>query len=85
MENLDCLPQSELMEFWQTHQGGRKYRLIFPDGGTGTMRAVADLANYAANKATAMACRERGQIQTAMQYESICDSIYAGLPDDCKW
>jgi hypothetical protein len=83
--NLDCVPQSELMEFWQTHQGGRKYRAVFPDGGTGTMRAVANLANYAANKATAISCRERGDIQTAQYYESICDRLYSALPSNAKW
>lgn len=83
--NLDCLPQSELMEFWLTHQRGRKYRLVFPDGGRGTKRAVADLANYASNKATAMACRERGNIQTALMYEGICDRLYSALPSNAKW
>lgn len=83
--NLDCMTPTALMQFWKTYDRGRKYRVVFPDGGPGTMRAVADLANYAANKATAMNCRIKGDIQTAMQYESICDSIYDGLPDYAKW
>lgn len=83
--NLDCVPRSELMEFWSIHQQGRKYRLVFPDGGRGTMRAVADLANYAANKATAISCRERGDIQTAQYYEAVCELIYSRLPSNVKW
>lgn len=83
--NLDCMPESELVEFWQRHQSGRNYRALFPAGGRGTKRAAADLANYASNLATARACRLRGNIQTALQYESIADRIYDRLPGFAKW
>lgn len=85
MENLDCLEPDALMRFWQQHQAGRAFRAIFPQGGKGAKRAVADLANYASNKATAMQCRLRGEIDTARMYESICDKIYNALPEFARW
>lgn len=85
MENFDSMPADELMQFWLKHQGGRAYRELFPDGGKGTKRATSDLANYASNKATAMGCRERGDIRTAQMYESICDRIYDSLPSFARW
>jgi len=85
MENLDCMLADELMTFWLKHQRGRKYRELFPLGGPGTKRAAGDLANYASNKATAMQCRLRGDIQAAFIYETICDRIYTGLPASARW
>jgi len=83
--NLDCQEPEDLMAFWSRHQAGRRYRLIFPDGGRGRKRATADLANYASNKATAVACRLRGEINTAGVYEAICERIYNGLPQWARW
>ncbi len=84
--NLDCDAGGApyLMAFWFRYQGGQGYRELFPAGGKGTKRATADLANYASNKATAMSCRLRGDINTAVMYEDICDRIYARLPDWAK-
>jgi hypothetical protein len=83
--NLDCVPTEELMAFWNTHQSGRAYRELFPQGGKGTKRAAADLANYASNAHAARYCRERGDIGTAVMYENICDTIYRGLPAFARW
>jgi hypothetical protein len=84
--NLDAVNTPEsLMAFWAMHQQGRQYRKVFPEGGKGTKRAVADLANYASNKATAIGCRLRGDIGSAIMYENICDGIYRKLPDFARW
>jgi hypothetical protein len=83
--NFDAMEPHELMAFWQAHQNGRRFAELFPGRPAGTRRAVADLANYAANKATAIACRMRGDIQTALQYEDICDRIYNDLPAFARW
>jgi hypothetical protein len=83
--NLDCMPDGELMTFWAKHQNGRAYRLLFPQGGKGTKRAAADLANYASNLATARSCRGRGDIVTAQMYEGVCERIYTGLPTFARW
>lgn len=79
--NLDCANQDYLMSFWAHYQRGRHHKQLFPEGGRGTSRATADLACYASNKATAMSCRLRGDINTAIMYEGICDRIYAALPE----
>lgn len=82
--NLDCEDELSLRAFWMKHQRGRLYRELFPMGGTGTRKACADLANYAANKSTAIHCRLNGNITSAMEYEQICDSIYSKLPAFAK-
>lgn len=83
--NLDALSADELMAFWMRYQSGRQYRELFPVQVPGRKRATADLANYASNKATAIGCRLRGDISTALMYEDIADRIYAGLPTWSKW
>lgn len=83
--NLDAMFPDDLRNFWFHHQRGRNYLELFPHGGKGTRGATADLANYAANKATAMECRQRGEIDRARMYEDIADRIYNGLPSWAKW
>jgi hypothetical protein len=85
--NLDCFSTDPAvyLAFWFKYQRGRAYRELFPEGGKGTRRATADLANYASNKGTAMQCRLRGEIAAALQYEAICDRIYADLPSFAQW
>ena len=83
--NLDGEFADDLMAFWSKHQGGRKSRDLFPGGGKGTRTATAMLANYASNKATAMLCRERGDIRSALMYEEIADRIYDRLPAFARW
>lgn len=84
--NLDGFSDSgDLMAFWAKYQRGQHARDIFPAGGKGTRRAVADLANYASNLATARNCRARGEIGNAEMYERICQKIYAGLPGFARW
>lgn len=83
--NFDAMPPTELMNFWFDHQRGRNSKDIFPDGGKGSRTITARLAGYASNKATAMRCRENGQIVAALVYERICDDIYNRLPKEVKW
>lgn len=60
-------------------------RIMFPDAPKGYVTATGNLAHYAYNKATAMRCRERGDILAAQNYEAICDRIYDQLPSFAKW
>jgi hypothetical protein len=85
--NLDAMPHDELMTFWATYQrSGRKRAIeLFGQKREGYTRVASDLANYASNKATAMGCRVRGDIQTALMYEGICDRIYKSLPEWARW
>ena len=85
MVNIDCMDDVEMLAFWFKYQGGRNYRELFPQGGNGSKTATADLANYAANKATAWGCRERGDIVIAQYYEDICSRIYRRLPPIAQW
>lgn len=77
--NLDAMERSELLAFWRKHKEGANYRALFPEGGKGSKNATRKLAAYAINKATAMMLRTGGGIIVALQYERICDDIYATL------
>jgi hypothetical protein len=80
ISDLDERDTDTLMAFWFRYQSGRHYRELFPDGGKGSKRATADLANYASNQGVAKSCRLRGDVNTALMYESIAERIYANLP-----
>lgn len=85
--NLDAMPADDLMNFWLRY--GRPSRKdaerLIGDRRRGFTTISGSLAGYASNKATAMRCRERGDIQAASIYETICERIYEGLPADCRW
>lgn len=86
--NLDGFATAdELMEFWNVyHRGGRRRGAeLFPSRPAGYLSATRALANYAANKATAMRCRARGDIGIAAHYERIAARIYDGLPAFARW
>lgn len=59
----------------------RAARELFPDRPKRYVESTVSLRCYADNKATAMECRLRGDIQSALMYEGICDRIYESLPD----
>lgn len=86
--NLDAMDSGDLMSFWHKHQQGRQWKQLFPDRMESiscVKCTVSLLANYASNKATAMSCRERGDIYHATQYEAIAEKIYKELPEFAKW
>lgn len=87
MKNLDAMPSDELMRFWNVWQRPTRNgaELLFDGRHKGYIRAAKDVANYASNKATAMQCRLRGDIQTALMYEGICERIYQSLPEFARW
>jgi hypothetical protein len=88
MQNLDDVSDSaELFAFWNRYQHATKANRLelFGRTGKGTVTACRAVANYASNKATAMQCRKRGHIQTALQYENIADKIYNTLPEYARW
>ena len=45
--------------------------------GEGSVELADTLLNYAWNKRDAIFCRECGDIESAVMYENICDSIYS--------
>lgn len=86
--NLDGMSQEELWTFFTSCKGVRpitRARKLFPSMPKGFVRATKSLANYAANKSTAMVCRARGEINSALMYEGIADRIYNELPEYAKW
>ncbi len=86
--NLDTMDKDELMTFWfetNSVRPIRKARELFPYRPTGYVKAFKNLGHYAANKATAISCRLRGTIDTALMYEGIADRIYDELPRFAKW
>lgn len=85
--NMDAIPQDDLMMIWHgiyCHPV-RMARILFPDRPKGYVRATCDMGHYASNKATAMGCRLRGEINSALTYEGICESIYSRLPEYARW
>jgi hypothetical protein len=87
MTNLDAKDAQDLWAFWAAHRHANKSSRLLLCGtlGRGTVKATKALANYASNKATAMQCRERGDIQSAQTYEAICERIYSELPSELRW
>lgn len=84
--NLDGYFQDDLMDFWNVSRfGWDMARFLFPDRPKAYVSTTCDLGHYAANKATAMRCREEGDISGATTYESICESIYNRLPEYARW
>lgn len=85
--NLDAMSPEELAHFACQYRGNSRSRAahLFPKNPKGRVRAMKDLVCYARNKEMAMRCRLRGEIQTALRYEEICDRIYSELPDWAKW
>jgi hypothetical protein len=81
--NLDGMTTEELLE-WVKALGHGARPDIFKNG-KGSIRATIELRNYGWNKLTAMKLRLTGNIETAMQYEAICESIYSRLPEWARW
>lgn len=86
--NLDAMTEDELMAFWQRYQNRQTRKdaaELIGDRRKGYTVLAAKLGGYASNKAAAIACRSRGDIQAAEVYESICEQIYETLPSDLRW
>lgn len=85
--NLDGMDAGDLMQFWSKfhHAGPKLASELFPDRPRGYVKAAHALANYAANKATAMKCRKDGKIAEAQMYEGICGRIYEELREFARW
>lgn len=85
--NPDCMSTDEIMEWINFIGQGLKPQVAkqwFPEM-KGQFKHTRNVRNYLWNKLTAIHCREMGMIQQAIKYETICDSIYASLPESAKW
>ncbi len=85
--NLDAMPRDELLQWKRAvHEHEIKVaRQLFPLKPPGYLRATRDLCVYADLKATAMQMRLNGNINGALHYEGLCESIYNRLPDYARW
>ena len=85
--NFDAMDKDELLDFWFKYSRATRAEAeeLIGDRRRGFTILAKDLAYYASNKGTAVACRLKGDIRAALVYESICDSIYDALPGDLKW
>ncbi len=85
--NFDAMNRDELMAFWSRyHRPTRKdAEALIGDRRKGFTVLCGTLAAYACDKAVAIGCRLRGDIDTALGYEKHADMRYDGLPDDLKW
>lgn len=85
--NLDGMSERDLMAFWSRyHRPSRKDAAdMVGDRRKGYTDICATLANYACNKAVAMACRRRGDVVAAGVYEHSAQLCYDRLPADLRW
>jgi hypothetical protein len=85
--NLDAMSADDLMAFWARYNRSSRTDAaeLIGDRRKGFTNIAAALANYACNKAVAMQCRERGDIQAAEIYEYNTDLSYNRLPEDLRW
>ncbi len=86
--NLDGMDKSELSVFVAATRGIRPAHAaqrLFPAMPASVLGVVRLLCGYARNKITAMACRERGEIRTAIRHEDLCERIYNDLPEYARW
>lgn len=84
--NFDAMSADDLWAFWQlTLLATRADAAAVVGKFPGYTKVYRNLGHYAANKATAMRARVRGDIISAQMYESICDRIYERLPTHVRW
>ncbi len=84
--NFDAMTSEELMDFWKKYsRPTRKDAAALVGKQKGYITLCGQLAAYACNKAVAMRCRVRGDIQAAEIYEKHCELDYERLPDWAKW
>ncbi len=85
--NLDGMDQSDLYTFIAATKGNqprRAARRLFKDKLSAVL-TTRWLNQYARNKVVAMACRERGEIELALNHENICERFYNDLPEYARW
>lgn len=84
--NLDALPRSELQRFSHKAKYATKHQAWEVLGHIrAPVRTLRALGRYADLKASAMAYREQGKIQVAMNLEKDCEALYRTLPPEVRW
>ena len=86
MMNFDCMEIDELTNWAKDHQNPtiKQCVAIFPQR-KNVIPIVRLLSQYASNKAEAMTHRSSGNINDALMYERMCDTLYNRLPEFARW
>lgn len=85
--NPDAMSPDEIkqwLDFIGVGQRPQVAKQWFP-GVKGQFKHTRNIRNYLWNKLTAISLRVEGNIESARQYEAICERIYATLPESAKW
>ena len=87
MELINLDDENEVAEFIAKYgtTKGRRLANMLGIKGPGAVTQANWLSGYAWNKQTAINLRKRGQIETALIYEDICEGIYKKLAPEYKW
>ena len=82
--NLD--DEGEVSSFIATHSTAKGKQLANSLGmsGKGSAKLANKFSGYAWNKHVAINMRLSGKIDSAIAYESICDRIYASIPESLR-
>jgi hypothetical protein len=85
--NLDCMDVEELQGFTAKYWNSSKVLAeeLIGDRRRGFKSIADQLVMYARHKTHAIKHRTEGEIGSATVFESICDRIYAKLPEDLRW
>lgn len=83
---LDALGEDGLMTFWSVYHvaGPKLAEHLFGRRFPGFTNAARALANYASNKATAMACARRGDANGVAVYEHGAKLSFDRLPEEAR-
>jgi hypothetical protein len=86
LPNLDLMEFESLASLWGILNTRKRFvaNRLFGDK-DGKIVAMKELANYIANKITALDLRESGRMTEATIYDSIASGIYNCLPQFAKW
>jgi|6_EtaG_2_1085325.scaffolds.fasta_scaffold00065_63 hypothetical protein len=79
-----CRPTSQAAALWP-NEYVEQIDGYQPTAPVGRLHVAQQIRAYCHNAATARDCRKRGKIQTALQYEAICDHLYQRLPAWAQW
>ena len=86
--NIDGLHPQDIWELVMRIRGQSARRRAAREwfgGRRGAIAAVKEIEFYARLTFTARACRQRGEIQSALHYEECADRVYQDLPEWAKW
>jgi hypothetical protein len=83
--NLDAMPRAELIAFAVHHARGENAQELLGADGPRARKVAEMLSAYAFNLESAQDARLSGEIEKALAFEHVADSIYHRLPKGARW